>query len=154
MSGWTEGIPWVIAALGWGATHVFSEARERRKEVRAQLDKVLERLAEIEESAREFHAGQTFDQKKSRSLLSEISRVERSLDRIKRFKLDDFTPVIIAHRRAVTYKNFDSGSFSTCELDSELLADISFATHEFEDEIERQYGRSYPSKFPYFKLFS
>ena len=77
-----------------------------------------------------------------------------ALGRITRFNVDIFTPVIILHRRAITYKNFDSGTFNSCDPGSELLMDISAATYDFEDEIERQYRESYPSRFPYFKIFS
>ena len=152
MNGWTEAVPWIVAAAGWGATHLLSEARERRKEIRVQLDKTIERLAKIEESARSYHCGSSFDLQKSLSLISEISRLERSLARVTRFNLDDFTPVIIMHRRAITLKNFDSSSFSSCDQDSEMLMEISAATHDFEEEIERQYRGSYPSKFPYFRI--
>ncbi len=152
MNSFTEAVPWIVAALGWGATHLFSEARERRKEVRAQIDKALERLTAIEQSARAFHLSDEFDQQKALAILSDIGRLERFVGRITKFQIDNFTPVIIQHRRAITYKNLDKSSFNSQKFESELLADINSATQDFEDELEAQYRLSYPTTFPYFRM--
>jgi hypothetical protein len=154
MAGWTDAIPWIVAAVGWGATHLLSEARERRKEVRAQVDKVLDRLAKIEEAARDFHSADSFDQKKSLFILSEIHRLERILTRIPGMNIDNLVSVIILHRRAITYQNFDMSSFQRLDLGGELIGDINAATQDFEDEIEAQYRLNYPANFPYFQLRS
>ena len=152
MAVWTEAIPWIVAAIGWGATHLFSEARERRKEVRTQLDKLLERLAKLEEAARDFHTDESFDQKKSLSILSDIDRIERVLTRLTAIQVDNLVPVIILHRRAITFQNFDKTSFEKKDSSSEVISDINSATQDFEDEIEAQYRIAYPPKFPYFTL--
>lgn len=149
-----DAVPWIVAAVGWGATHLFSEARERRKEVRSQLDKVLDRLSKIEEAARDFHSSESFDQKKVFSIVSDIDRLERTLGRIAQISVGNLVPVIIHHRRAITYRNFDKSTFQRQDYASELLADINAATQDFEDEIEAQYRLSYPSTFPYFKMKS
>ena len=152
MAGWIEAIPWIVAAIGWGATHLFSEARERRKEVRTQLDKVLERLAKLEEDARNFHTAESFDQKKSLSILSDIARIERVLARLTAIEINNLVPVIILHRRAITFRNLDKSSFEKQDSSSEMISDINSATQDFEDEIEAQYRIAYPPKFPYFTL--
>ena len=107
MTHWTDAIPWIVAAIGWGATHLLSEARERRKEVRAQLDVILERLSQIEGDARIFHTGLQFDHGKAASIIYEIGRIERFLSRIDQIDIQNLVPVIIRHRQAITYKNFD-----------------------------------------------
>jgi hypothetical protein len=151
MSGWTEAVPWIIAAVGWAATHLFSEARERRKEIRSQLDKVLDRLSKLEDAARDFHSSTTFDSKKASSIVSEIDRIERVLHRLASINVNNLVPVIIHHRRAITFKNFDMSTFGTLGSTVDLIADISAVTQDFEDEIEAQYRIAYPPKFPYFK---
>ena len=40
----------LVVVLGWIVVHRLSEQRERRKEVRALLDKLMERIKEIEKS--------------------------------------------------------------------------------------------------------
>ena len=150
MAGWTEAVPWIVAAIGWGATHLFSEARERRKEVRTQLDKVLDRLAKLEVEARDFHTAETFDEKKSLSIISDIERIQRILARLIAIDADNLVQVIIHHRRSITYRNFDKTSFKKQKPSSEMISDINSATEDFEDEIEAQYRLAYPPKFPYF----
>ncbi len=77
---------------------------------------------------------------------------QRFLSRIDQIDIQNLVPVIIRHRQAITYKNFDQSSFVVHRLDSELLSGINVATQDFEDEIEAQYRSSYPAKFPYFVL--
>jgi hypothetical protein len=154
MNSWTEAAPWLVAVVGWFATHLFSEARERRKEVRSQVDKLLQQVADIEETARSFHTASTFDEKTSTELITELSRIERALDRISKFKIDNFTAVLVHLRRAITLHNFDKSDFASRTYSDQLLLDIGDAIRDFEDELEAQYSLSYPSKFPYFKWSS
>ena len=121
MTEWIAAIPWIIAAIGWVATHFLSESRERRKEVRSQLDKVLDRLSKLEESAREFHTSAQYDAKKATSIVFEIDRIERFLHRLAVINVDDLVPVIIHHRRAITFKNFDKSSFSPVDFNSRMI---------------------------------
>lgn len=152
MTTFAEASPWIVAAIGWGATHIFSEARERRKEIRSLIDeKVLERLAKVEELAIDFHCGDSFDPQKAHTILSELNRTERALINLTAITIDNLNRVIIHHRRAITYKNFDKTSFVKQEVTSDLIFKINAATQDFEDEIETQYRISYPPKFPYFK---
>lgn len=150
MNSWTEAAPWLLAILGWFATHFFSEARERRKEVRSQVDKLLDRLVKIEGFARDFHTSASFDEKISSELLSQLNRLEGVLGRISRFDIDNFVGVLVHLRRSITLNNFDKSKFSTQSYGSQLLSEISGAIRDFEDELEGQYALSYPSKLPYF----
>lgn len=149
---WEAAVPWLIAVFGWLVTHLFSEARERRKEVRSQLDKQLDRLLKIEEAARDFHKSTTYEDKKADSIIAELSRLERAIQRIPRMNGDFYVQVLTHLRRSITLKNFDKSSFSAQDSSSELFSEINSAVQDFEDEIEAQYCRSFPSKFPYFKM--
>lgn len=149
---WYDGIPWVIAVIGWGATHVFSEARERRKDNKAQIDKTLERLASIEKDALSFHSHTDYDALKARNISASLDRLERSIDRNPVLSIDAFVPKIVHLRRAITLRNFDKSEFTQQDPYSELLAEICSEVADMEDEIDRQYNRAYPSTFPYFKL--
>ena len=152
MAGFFDAVPWIIAAVGWGATHLLSEARERRKEVRAQIDKLSDRLAKLQDDAIKFHTQAAYDDRGSAAILSEIDRMERLVARNSRFDSDCFIAVIIQHRRAITYKNFDKSAFVQQPFDSDLLAEVNVTTQAFEDELEAQYRISYPSRFPYFQI--
>ena len=135
---------------GWAATHLLSEARERRKEIRGQIDKIVERLQTLEDNSRAFHMGPSWEAPTHSSLIAEIDRVERVVDRVTAFKVDSLVPSLIRLRRAVTLRNFDHSNFKQQDLGSEILHYIASAVYDMEDEMEIQYRLRYPSRFPYF----
>lgn len=148
---WIHAIPWLIAVLGWFAGHAFSEARERRKEIRGMIDKIQERLATNEKSAIEFHTNKEFDEAKARSITTYIDRTERTILRIQAIDAKALEPFLIAHRQSITLNNFDRSAFMQQVFESELVQEITNSAFELEDEIDRQYQDRYPSSFPYFK---
>lgn len=144
----------VVVIAGWAATHLLSEARERRKEARGQLDKFFEKLQNIETAGRDFHAAQEFSPSGRAVLISGLDRLERALGRIGMLNPDHMTRPIIFLRRAITLKNFDPSIFVPQASDTEVMEDIETCVLDLEDEIERQYRYHYPSTFPYFRILS
>jgi hypothetical protein len=144
--------PWILAGFGWFATHLFSEARERRKEVRAGLDKLAQRVSEMESLGFEFHTSTSHNTLAARTIVTQIDRFERTLERSSVLNIDALVPHIIRFRRAMTLQNFDSSNFRTLEAGDPILQDISNAAADLEDEIEFQYRQAYPAKFPYFRF--
>lgn len=134
-------------AIGWIVVHKLSEQRERRKEVRALLDKLMERLKVLEKDVICFHTHPTFDYSKSREITSEMDRIETKVTRIPYFNQDDLVPTLIAYRQSITSKNFDKSSFQTLAQDSELIENIREQSLDFEDALEVQYAIAYPIKF-------
>ena len=67
----------LAAVIGWGITHIFSEARERRKELRVQIDKLHELLYQIEKDAINFHCASKFEVAKNGDLITQLSTMER-----------------------------------------------------------------------------
>lgn len=150
--GWIDSVPWLLAVLGWGFTHVFSESRERRKEVRSQLDKAIEQILSIEKSAREFHMHASFQPLKALDLTSNLDMLERKLHRITCLQMDDLLTRIIGIRRSVTLSNFDASSFQEQTIHSDIVGGITDAAASLEDILESQYRYRYPNKFPYFRI--
>lgn len=147
-----EAIPWLLVVIGWMATHLLSEARERRKSVRERFDKLVAHVVALEAAGRSFHMAQQYDETAANAILASLDRLERMADRSQALDMDALVPLLIHHRRALTLKNFDSSSFQAQPGSSDILADIADATSDFEDDIERQYVRRYPSNFPYFTM--
>lgn len=148
---WIHAIPWLIAILGWFAGHAFSEARERRKEIKGMIERIQERLAANEKLAIEFHTCANFDEAKSRQITANIDRIDRAISRIPILNGKKLEPFIISHRQSITLNNFDLSEFKQQILASALIQEITNSVLELEDEIERQYQERYPSNFPYFK---
>jgi hypothetical protein len=149
---WTAGIPWTIAVAGWAVTHWFSELRERRKESRAQIDKVYDSLAKLAGDARAFHMANAFERLKAEDLIIRLRMLERQLSRVGCFEQDDLIPQFIALRRSVTLSNFDVSDFRCQRADSDVLEDIASAVEGIEDEMERQYRFEYPTRFPFVRI--
>ncbi|MET2526929.1 hypothetical protein [Ralstonia pseudosolanacearum] len=142
----------ILVVIGWAATHLLSEARERRKEVRARLDSVFGALQELHASAERFHCAEAFDRLQAQRLRTEIHSFQRKLERIAILNIDDLAPFILGVRRGITLRNFEPSNFVHQGPDSDILRDIVDATAELEDELERQYTRAYPPQFPYFRI--
>lgn len=132
----------------WGA-HLFTEARERRKEFRSLLDKLSERLTKLEGDGRKFHTAAEYDEQLARGIDAEISRIERIVTRVAEGILN---AEIIEHKRALTLENFDRERFQQQAAHSDLVASIEEATIEYEEALEREYRLRYPSTFPFFRL--
>lgn len=137
--------------VGWFATHMFSEARERRKELRSQLDKLLEMLVSLENEALSFHLAKEFNAATARDLTGQIDRIERVIGRFPLADEKEIGALLVQHRRSITLHNFDSSSFATQLVGSDLLADVTDASRDLEDYLEERYGANYPSRFPYFE---
>lgn len=144
----------LLVMIGWAATHLLSEARERRKEVRARLDRVFQTLHELRVAAEHFHCAETFDRLQAQRLRTDIHSFQRMMTRIAILNVDDLAPFILGVRRGITLKNFEPSNFVHQGPDSEILRDIVDAIAELEDELESQYTLAYPNQFPYFRISS
>ncbi len=147
----TEFFGAVLVIGGWAATHFFSEARERRKEVRSSIDKILEKIFEAEKTSIAFHVSSSFNEASRFDLQSQVNRIERQLNRMSALKTDAFINFIVAFRRSITLNNFDPSNFQQQAASSYLLREISNACQDLEDEIEYQYDQRYPPKFPFIR---
>lgn len=144
-------LPILLIFAGFIGTHLLSEARERRKELRAMLDKLFTRLRELEDQARTFHTSSAYDQEAARQLREAVQQVSRQFSRCRVVtELAPFQQALIDWRRAITLRNFDSSTFQTQAWESELIADISHYTFSLEDTVEQAYLACYPHTFPYF----
>lgn len=149
--GWTALVAFV-AIIGWFATHLLHEARERRKETRAQLNASQQLLWELAKQAKLFHRKESFCEIESFDLLSDIQRVFRSLRRLQALPSDAYKETTINLRQAITLQNFDKSGFSRQQPSSTLLAEIDGAAQDLDDALEDAYVSLYPSRFPYFKI--
>jgi hypothetical protein len=145
-------LPWFVAAIAVFVTHLLSEARERRKELRLQLDKAIERLLALEERGKKFHSSSVFDEVEARSIEVEISRFERLIQRLLGHFPPNLAEAVISHKRAFTLFNFTKDGYEQRAPSSPLIAELTNSTVEYEDQIEAIYAEMYPRNFPYFRM--
>jgi len=147
-----EVIAAVLVVVGWAATHLFSEARERRKEERAKIDKYIDSLILIVKDAHRFHTSSEFSEEDRLALQNAIERLDRRLSRIRIIPPQTLSSEQIALRRAITLYNFDPSKFQQQRHDSRILQRINDASMDLEEAIEAQYSKAYPAGFPYFYM--
>lgn len=139
----------ILAIIGWWATHFFSEARERRKEVRSSLDKVFASISTLRMDAIAFHGTASFHEDQAQALQTAIYALKRSLDRISILDHKELSTFLKNLRQSITLHNFDRSTFTPQPHGSDVIEGISDACAELEDELDRQYAVHYPHQFPY-----
>lgn len=142
----------LLVIVGWFATHVFSEMRERRKEMRGQIDKLIVNLHKIEADTRSFHSAPAFDSVKANDLRVSLDRFERTASRMAVFNQDELARHYRLIRQGATLQNFEPSTFTPQPLDAALLMDFSDISWDIEDAMETQYAEQYPDSFPYFRF--
>lgn len=144
--------PLILVVIGWAATHLLSEARERRKEVRARLDSAFQALQELQASAQCFHCAESFDRQQAQTLVTGIYSFQRMLARIAILDVNDLAPLIVGIRQRITLNNFEPSNFVQQGADSDIVRDIVGAVAELEDALDGRYAWRYPHRFPYFRI--
>ena len=139
----------ILAIIGWWATHFFSEARERRKEVRSSLDKVFVSISSLRMDAITFHESASFQDDQAQALQTAIYALQRALDRILIIDRRELSNFLKNLRQSITLHNFDRSNFVQQLHGSNIVEGISDACAELEDELDRQYAAHYPHQFPY-----
>lgn len=135
----------LLVIAGWAVVHFLSEARERRKETRAQLDKLIERLFLLEKTAHDFFCSEKFDHSKAVFIQSEIERIEaRALRMFTGKYTDALIPQIKFHRRSLTLNYFEDSSFKQQPSNSIFLQEITETTRDYEEALEYIYSLKYP----------
>lgn len=148
---WPQFITWLLVVLGWIVVHFLGEARERKKEVRAELDSIYDAIHDSRRMARNFHCSDTFDGVLARDVLVGLESIERRLLRMRFFDDREIAPGIVRLRQAISLRNFTKSEFSKQDENSEILGDISFYSEELIDELENVFRQHYPDRFPYYR---
>ncbi len=133
-----------IAVAGWLVNEFLSSRRDLRKELRAEVDLLLEALEIMEQDAVDFHTAIAGSAASKVKILRGLTRIGRSLPRLRakgltRLKAEQ---AMMQVRRAITLENFDS-DFVTRAPDDKILADVMAAVGELHDQIEDAYSDRY-----------
>ncbi|MGC5885696.1 hypothetical protein [Ralstonia pseudosolanacearum] len=147
---WPQIVTWLLVIIGWVVVHFLGEARERRKEVRSELDEIFAELREIETAACSLHCAEAFSGIDGRHVLVSLESAERRILRLRLYDDHEFSRAIIALRQAISLENFSVGEFVKQDGDSPILDEISWTTGELIDALDSGYRMRYPERFPYY----
>jgi len=133
------GVPWALVILGWKVVSRQQDARERRKEVRGEIERLIKDVSEIELRTYNYLAT-SGDSTKSRRLglrlKSDLARLGEEITRLARFENLDALEAMTELRQAITFREFDSSSRQPCDSSSEWIADVRDASHALIGRLE------------------
>ncbi|CAN5874469.1 hypothetical protein BH11PSE12_BH11PSE12_20730 [soil metagenome] len=135
-------ITWFLVVFGWVSTHFLTLRREKRKEVRSNLDIIKKQLAELEKDAVSFHTSTEHSAEKSRAILLKIQRIFKEIELESNIKKDT-SSLRSKLRKSITLANFDKSAFATIGHDSDLLDKVSSAHDNLITQLECNYIKFY-----------
>lgn len=132
-------VSWVLVIIGWGVVSRDHNARERRKEVRAIVERLVKDACDIEIRFYDYIPTEA-QSKEGKSLQlrlkSDLQRLGMTLDRLANSENLDVREAMIELRKAVTSRGFDSSSRLPCDLDSAWALEVQTATNTLIKELE------------------
>lgn len=137
---------WFLIVAGWIVTSRQSKKRERRQELRSQLDILTTFIEEIEQNALEFYrtdrqnpAGST----KATGLwiVSSLGRLSRVLSRLKKTYGVNVVTMTVTMRQSITGGDFSSINRLALTDKDKKLHDISNSALELIENLEAEYIR-------------
>lgn len=137
-----QAITWVIVIIGWLIVNHQNNQRERRKEIRQAIDKIVAKIDDIERSALTFHQT-SYNENSARELMLSIEKNNRSIARLQVIDIETYNKKVIPFRRSITLKNFDPSAQVALNGNDPQLASISTAAQNLIDILEDTYAERY-----------
>jgi hypothetical protein len=134
---------WVAIVIGWKVSWGHHLKREERKDFRDAIDRLVDQVEETERQSIDFLTAESDskDEKIALQIRNNISRLSRSLSRLKTHRRLDCTSQVILFRQAITGGDLDSRGRKPLMGDSEQLKGIGAASHNLIDQMEMEYVR-------------
>ena len=143
-------IGWVLVIGGWVIVRHDNNAREHRHELRNAIDDLIKRIEELETKAYEYYQA---DANTDASLRQEVeikrsqNTIESRLKRLKSitggFQSQD---AVTNFRQNLTGGDFETAARQKLPPRDKKLMEISSASSEFIEYLEREYTELYPNK--------
>ncbi len=138
-------VPWLLVIAGWFFVARDNNKRERRKELRAALSQLTEKIRRCEQDAHEYWMSSAGSERAIalgiglkrllQSIAAERSRLQQEC------KMGDSTDELIAYRRAVTGGDFEQQSRQPSSSASERLQEISESAVDLVEKLEAEFAR-------------
>jgi hypothetical protein len=135
---------WILIVAGWYVVDRQLHKRERRREIRAQIDKCESLLQNLEEIAKSYHCEPIHSPQLASEILTLIQRILRKISYLKLLTTHEYNQNAKAIRRAITLNNFDSTTHAAAALDSQLMNDIGIAIDNAHLALETAFHEKYP----------
>ena len=147
---WLTLVGWGIVVTGWLANHWLSEIRDRRKEVRGQLDAVLNAIETLRGEAIDFHLNEQYQRPEADALRMAIRKIEGANLRLNLIEERSVAVHVKRIRQSITLKNFEPSDFKAQPYSGEIITEIQLEIEDLAATLESAYSRKYPNHFPYY----
>jgi len=143
--GWTQIVTWLLVISGWLLVNHQNNVREKRKEIRAILDKTQSFLDEIEIEAIKYHTSQESSDSAFQLKRNLNQKLRNKLDilKLRNLNVEKCYPYLKTLRQAVTLENFDTSSFKPQNLSDDLIKNIWLAKDKLSQELENSFAIRY-----------
>ena len=126
----------IIIIFGWVIVHYLSKRRDIQNFNRKNLETIYDLLHSLEEEAIQFHTSSSYNKEKSSHIYSQISHLERKINRLGFIKNEDFSSEIKCIRQSVTLANFDCSNFKQQKFEnSKILNEITNCISDLEQKL-------------------
>ena len=143
---WSQVVTWLLVILGWWLVNRQNNIREKRKEIRAFIDKLQNSLDELESHAIKYHTSEKSDDlafSLKRSLNKKIPN-KIALLKSRNLDMNKCYPYMKQLRQAITLENFDTANFHPRDISDDLLKKIWLSKENLSHEIEMVFSKKYP----------
>lgn len=117
-------ITWVVILLGWYTVHHFSAKRDREKEARDYLRKIVSFTEELAQDAIAYHTAKSRDEEREEVILRKIQRLSFMLQLAKKMTSRRDFPLVRNLRKSITLTNFQTNKFKQQEPRGEIILSI------------------------------
>lgn len=135
-TGWANTVTWGMVLVGWFVVHCATLSRERRKEKRDAVSRIIEEIKTVEDLAVTFHTSEKFDSQTSDLLIWRVNRVIRTLQRLPLQALDIPLGLMVRFRKGLTLLNTDVSTFAPQTYHGDIIKGIRTVTDEMLETIE------------------
>lgn len=137
-------ITWLIVICGWIYVDRRNNNRESRKERRDDICKLKNRIEKIIDNAIQYHTNASHDQNLSREIKIQIDLLATSIQSLKNFGIRLDSSMVVAFRKAVTYHNFDTHSFTKRPHYDPLILEIQDTGTALATALDVSFINKYP----------
>ena len=141
---WYQAVNWSLIIIGWLIINWQHNARETRKELRAELDKIYGLLGDIEEKSIRFHTGKTHDPVLMSDIINIISRLPRYIKTID-FWSHNIGFGVMCVRKSATYNNAEPSNFSTQPPKGKIVHEIRDSVDKIRTDLRQMFYDRYQS---------
>jgi hypothetical protein len=146
-------VSWIIAALGWLVSNYQTNKREKRKEIRVEVDAICKNLADLLDRCRDYYSNDSsdpLDDVRSSKIAFEVHRIIFRVEKLNsRIKTCENRPFQSAQAACYDFMNAVTGDLFQSKMRPPILfnsiefLNIEACTHELMNQLELAFSDHY-----------